>query len=559
MSNIHSANALFLTLAFLGGPILPLRSAPVPDDLEKPRSLSEPTRSINRSLAHAWKEQKLEPAPKTTDRQFLRRVSLDLLGRIATPDEIRPFVRDDRHDKRIRLVEEMLRHPDFARNWASVWTRILLSQPVDPDSFDRLHSWLEKQIQGNVSYKDLFVRLLTATGREDENGAAVYVLSHLGQPVPAKNQPGDGQFNMEPLTDHSCRAFLGLNLDCCRCHDHPFTAEITQKSWWGLNGFFRQVERISIAGPKGQPARFLLRDNAELNRGGQVLYERRNGVVCAIKATFLDGTQIKPGDKRPRRQILAELMVEQPQFSRLIVNRLWTHFLGRCMNESEPFDDNGDHNPIVHKDLLDVLARQFVSGGYDLKKLMLWICTSDAYQLQFNPTLANTQPEAVVFRSSMLSKLLGPEQRLEAMLTALRAREVLNPQQLARLRKEWLQTQIAPSEQLHETPHCPCMRPAEIPYLEEWRFHCESQELYAALSHPRKGTVARIVADSGPNSNRMLDEIYLAALNRLPTVKEVARMQKEIQALTQQKKDLTPFWQDLLWVLLQGSEFMANY
>ncbi len=550
--------SVLLALAFLAGVGSPVPAAPTPADLLKVREIGPQARVISSTLTHAWKEQSLQPTPMTTDHQFLRRVSLDLIGRIATPSEIRNFVQDNRPDKRIRLVEQLLRHPDFARNWASVWTRILLPQPVPPEHAEQLRAWLQEQFQRDLSYKDLFVRLLTATGKNTENGATLYVLSHLGSPNPAQDWVEQGQFTMDSLTDHSCRTFLGIRIDCCRCHDHPFTAERKQTHWWGLNGFFRQVERSDSAGPKGQPPVLLLRDNLECNKDGRLFFPRRNGAIFAIQPKYLDGTGLKPGDRRPRRQVLAELMSRDKEFARTIVNRLWTHFLGQPMNESGPFDDSGENNPILHKELLDYLTDQFVAGGWDLKKLMLWLCTSDVYQLQFRPTKQILEPGLARYCSSMSSKFLGPEQRLESILTALRARDVLGPEQLARVREGWDKAQTPPQPNPVCTGCAGFIPPLEAVPLESWRFLHGSQELYDALTHPSKGTVARILADGPASTGRIVDAIYLAALNHPATPREIARMQREVRALTREQ-DRIAFWQDLLWVLLHSSEFLANY
>ena len=128
--------------------------------------------------------------------------------------------------------------------------------------------------------------MLTASGREDENPATVYVLSHLSELRPAKDRQTDGMFTLESLTDHSCRTFLGINLNCCRCHDHPFSAEYRQQTWWGLNIFFRQVEQVDVPGPRGQPPLRVLRDNPELNKLGRAFYERRNGAINFAVAEF---------------------------------------------------------------------------------------------------------------------------------------------------------------------------------------------------------------------------------------------------------------------------------
>ena len=268
-------------------------------------------------------------------------------------------------------------------------------------------------------------------------------------------------------------------------------------------------------------------------------------------------TRPQPEDKRPRRQVLAGLMLDHPQFNRTIVNRLWTHFLGVSMNESGPFDDTNENNPVLHETLLDLLAGEFAKSGHDLKKLMLWICTSDAYQPAVPADPA--QPRAERGRSLFLDAEQAAGPRAAPGVDAHGPARPGDPQPrtAGAGRTGWPRTQVAAYQNMGEIAHCSSLQPPEIPHLESWRSLDESQELHDALAHPQKGTVARALAVGAGNPDRILEEIYLTALNRPPTAREIAWMRKEIKELG--KEDTTPFWQDLLWVLLCGSEFIANY
>src|SRR5262249_15255527 len=151
-----------------------------------------------------------------------------------------------------------------------------------------------------------------------------------------------GRFDVVPLTDRLGRFFLGTDLHCVRCHDHPYNPELKQAHFWGVNAFLRQIDRVGDGA--GEPA---IRDNPELNKGGRVFMERRNGIVLPVLPTFLDGTQLKAEGKRPRREVLASLVPTHPHFHPAVVNRIWTRLMGRGLTEQPGSEDFGEYNPFV--------------------------------------------------------------------------------------------------------------------------------------------------------------------------------------------------------------------
>ena len=352
------------------------------------------TQLINQQLAAAWKAEKLTPADKTSDEEFLRRVSLDLIGRIPTVDELDAFPKDPAADKRAKLVDKLLASPEHLRYWADLWVSWLMPPTSHRLSRDQLHLWLEEALKARMPYNEMATKLMTATGKTNDNGAVNYVLANLGDPqLPAKRAE-EGQFDVVPITRHSLRLFLGYRLN----YDLPEKAEDSDwqpKHFWSANVFFRQVERLGTV-PLGTPlpsAILELKDNPEHNKKGVVTYANTDGTQVAAEPAFLDGKKIAADFKGSRRQAYAELVTAHPNFAKAHVNRLWGLFFGRGLCLGPAVDDFNIQNKVVHAGLLDGLAKELVASKYDTRKLIRAICLSDAYQLKSTANATNAQPQ----------------------------------------------------------------------------------------------------------------------------------------------------------------------
>jgi hypothetical protein len=347
-------------------------------------------RAINDKLGAKWRAQRITPSPRASDYEFIRRVSLDLIGRIAKPDEITRFLADPPATRRALLIDRLLKSEEYAKNWANIWTVWLLTRTGANDGgeggthHEQMRQWLEGQFaREGMSYKELVREILTATGKSSENGAVNYILAHLGEPVPSPKQMEEGKFSMVPVTSRTTRLFLGLQTQCAQCHDHP-NKVWKQKDFWGINVFFRQVD--APGGPRPANRRMMgrdeLKDNPALNPEGVVLFEQRSGGVLATKAAFLDHTRPDPRNAS-RRQELARFITDSPYFAKAYVNRMWAHFFGRGF--TNPVDDFGPDNEVSHPELLNELAASFAHYGYDPRRLIRWIC---------NRGRGNVQPHA---------------------------------------------------------------------------------------------------------------------------------------------------------------------
>ena len=199
----------------------------------KPRAGSRaPGRAefIDRLLEGAWKKAGVKPAKPATDEEYLRRAYLDLLGRIPSVQEARAFLSTRESDKREKLVDYLLEHEDYPKNFGTQWTILLIGRGNQGRMVDRaaLTSWLRKQFAANRQWNEVVYDLVTATGSNKENGAVNYILAHL-------------EFGAVPLTSRTTRLFLGQQIQCTQCHDHP-SNEWKQGDFWGINAFFKGLK-----------------------------------------------------------------------------------------------------------------------------------------------------------------------------------------------------------------------------------------------------------------------------------------------------------------------------
>jgi hypothetical protein len=518
----------------------------------------EQVRSINEKLGARWHAQKITPSPHATDFEFIRRVTLDLIGRIAKPDEIARFLADPPATRRAQLVERLLKSEEYSRNWANIWTVWLLTRTGADEAgeegkhHEEMRQWLERQFaREGMSYKELVRELLTASGKSNENGAVNYFLAHLGEQNPPGKATEEGKFSMVPVTSRTSRLFLGLQIQCAQCHDHP-NKVWKQKDFWSLNVFFRQVDAprgLRSANRRTRAEDLELKDNPNLNPEAVVLYEQRSGPVQATKAAFLDHRRPDFRDAS-RRQELAHFITDSPYFAKAYVNRMWAHFFGRGF--TNPVDDFGPDNEVSHPELLDGLAASFAHYGYDPRRLVRWICNSEAYGLSSVANRSNEKPEAEAFFSRMLLKGMTPEQLFESLIVATQAEMFESNENRRKLRREWMKKLTANfgDDEGNEVTFNGTVVQALL--------MMNGGDLNGAVSSREKGTVPlAIVTKKTPHG--ILDHLYRAALNRPPTGAEEARILAVYRSAPVGNRDLVSFWQDVFWALLNSSEFILNH
>ncbi|MEX2560494.1 MAG: DUF1549 domain-containing protein, partial [Pirellulales bacterium] len=328
--------------------------------------------TINQMLRHAWQEAGMGPSPPATDSEWCRRVYLDIVGRIPSIEELEAFLRDRSRDKRARLVDRLLGEEyieQYARNWTTIWTNTLVGRsggqtPGSLVNREGLQQYLRRAMLHNKPYDQIVEELLSAEGvntpgEEGFNGAVNFLLDNLDE-------------NGVTAAAKTGQIFLGVQIQCTQCHNHPFN-EWQQDQFWGLNAFFRQARGVNLMDPAA-PRSARLEDvdfAGELGdpREAEIFYELRNGQLRAAYPTFIDGAPINPSglvDQVNRRDELARLVVQSPSLGQALVNRIWSHFFGYGF--TKPVDDMGPHNSPSHPELLGRLGAHFAAGGHDLKR-----------------------------------------------------------------------------------------------------------------------------------------------------------------------------------------------
>ena len=329
--------------------------------------------SIDQILRNAWSTAGLESAPLVSDEQFLRRVTLDLVGRIPKPAERNSFLASPDRDA---LVERLLASDEFAPFWADHWTTQLYGyKGDDSDERDLLAEWLTTQIRSNRPYDQIATELLTAKGESAFSGPVNFLLRYPDEPVVKVS-----------------RAFLGVRLDCARCHDHPFD-RWTKDDFARMNRFFDGLERQDVSA------------------GNTRLVDVVREVSAEEGPRFLTGAE--PQTSQWRSEFSLFLTRSRP-FARNFANRLWYHFLGRGI--VHPVDDVNRDNPAAIPELLDWLADETRSNAFDLRHMIRLICRSQSYQAQSMATQGDEQ--RLKFFAVRSMKPLTPEQWYASMCIA---------------------------------------------------------------------------------------------------------------------------------------------
>lgn len=602
---------------------------------DPPMGTPPQTAIINEELSKSWTENKLKPSKKASDYEFCRRVFIDLVGRIPSAEEVRDFAEaDGSTNKRAKLIHRLMFDKDYklkgspttppidyatehARHMSNVWGVWLMTRGGVAEMYhDSLDLWLEDQFLKNTPWNDIVRQLITATGKTSENGAASFVMSHLGEGIPAKNQNAEGKFDMVPITSRVSRLFLGIQTNCIQCHDHPFNSEWKQDYFWGLNTFFRQVERDGTPALKenGNNKKKMtalpvtLKDNSDLNKNGLIFFERRSLVLTGTKPNFLpnlaelekDGGPrrgIPAGTTKSRREHLAEYILAHDNFAKAYVNRIWGLFFGRGMNELPAADDFGGHNKVVHPELLNKLAEEFVKYGYDSKKLMEWILNSDAYSLTYQANGlkdgagGNAKDEYAPFFTRMQLKSMSPEVLFESLETATRLDSAPDKDAKKAKRDAWMNQLVRNfgDDEGNETTFNGTIIQALL--------MMNGSELNSEISR-KDGTSAvekamnKFKSGNGYNDMAVINELYLMALGRKPSTQATIYMPQkdpktgkdlvdskgqpimtgpisEMSFLTGQVANLKrtnpnamryrAFFEDVFWSLLNTSEFILNH
>jgi hypothetical protein len=491
---------------------------------------------------------RMNPSGLSSDAVFVRRAYLDAVGAPPTPDEARRFLADDRPDKRARLIDELLERPEFADFWALKWCDLLRVEEkvLDRKGVRLFHDWVRRKIAEGEPLNEFARELIAARGSTYVNPPANFYRA-LRDPF--------------ARAEATAQVFLGVRLQCAKCHNHPFE-RWTQADYHSLAAFFTRVDYRVVE--NNRKDKF---DQHEFD-GEQIVYEAREGggvhprTKETLRPLFLGAATPEFAPDADRLQPLADWVAapDNPFFARAQANRVWFHLLGRGI--VEPDDDFRASNPPANGPLLDALAADFAGHDFDLRRLVRTIMNSRTYQLSAVPNDMNRDDETNF--SHALVRPLQAEQLLDAVSRAtgaaprfadfpagLRASQLpglkSGPDRKATDEEKFL-TAFGKPERLLS---CECERSDDTTLSQA--FQLITGPLLNKLLREPDNRIGRLLS-SGKSDGDMIDELYYAALCRPPSDRERAGA----LALVGKAKDRRQAFEDVLWGLVNAKEFLLR-
>jgi len=481
----------------------------------------------------------IPPSPPCTDGQFIRRASLDVLGVLPTRAETESFVADRRPDKRDRLIDALLERPEFVDYWAYKWSDLLLVNSERLDFGKRqnrdqalmwsYYTWIRNHVEAGTPWDAMVRELVTAAGSTLENGAANFYMLH--------------QDPLE-LAETTTVAFLGLNINCARCHNHPLE-KWTNDQYYAMANLYARVRVKQNEG------------------GGSTVFSAADGDLVQPltgkpqRPTPLDGTPLDFADAADRRVHLAQWLTspDNPYFAKSITNRIWANFFGVGLVES--VDDMRLTNPPSNGELLDAAAAFLVERKFDLKSLMRAILQSHAYGRSSIVLDGNRLDER--FYSRYYPKRMMAEVLLDSVSTVTAVPTAFDGFPLG-----WRALQLPSSTansyflsafgRPERLVTCTCER-NDQPTMVQVLHITNGVTLNGKLS--AKGNRLTQSLDAKMTDAEFLDDLYLRAYSRKPTKAERDRLVKELATVPADERRQA--WEDTAWSVLSSKEFLFNH
>jgi hypothetical protein len=482
-------------------------------------------RQIDRAILERLVADKVTPAPLADDAEFLRRAYLDITGVIPPADKVVAFLDSKQTDKRARLIDELLASPAYGRHMADVWQELLMAQQdllTQGLQLQPLADWFARDFNANTPWDQQVTELLTSTGTQEQSGANTFYLGHRSP---------------DRVTDTVCRTLLGIQLQCAQCHDHPYTGW-KRTEYWGMAAFFAKVD-------DGAPKKLSKGPTPRIVEASTVLKKRLPDSALVLPPKFLEGAAPKLDSTKPYRPVLARWLTsaDNPYFARAMVNRLWAQFLGRGL--VHPVDNLMKDNPPSHPELFEALTQQFIRSGFDVKYLVRAICNTQAYQRASAPP--GRSAESDVLFASMAIKPLTPHQLYDSLAA------VLGPSTdpIKGQGKKYQGPRPGP-----RTAFVDFFRPGEGADPNEYPAGIPQalRLMNAGWTAKTSAFVTRTVKSGPPARN--IEMLFLATLSRRPTAAETERLEKYLRA---NPRNPTKAYADMLWALLNSSEFALNH
>lgn len=505
----------------------------------------KPRNFIDELVLAKLKELNIPPSPRADDHEFLRRIFLDTIGVLPTAEEVRAFLGDKSADKRDRLIESLLKRPEFVDYWAHRWSDLLLvnGDKLSPTSMWSYYNWIRRQVESNKPW-DAFVRdLLTATGSTLENGAGNFFI-----------------LNDEPtkIAETISVAFMGTSIACAKCHNHPME-KWTNDQYFAFANLFSRIrvkngmqadERVIFAASEGELVQPLT---------GKPQPPRPLDVVTPVSMT----------STQDRRVVVADWLTRKDNrlFQRAIVNRIWANFFGFGLVEA--VDDLRITNPASNEKLLNAACDQLVAQHFDLKALMRTILQSETYQrtsiplpqnaadLRYNSHCVPRRLMAEVLLDSISQVTEAPTTFKIDKRNANRGTSDTYPMGFRALQlpdsniASYFLKSFGRADRVNT---CECERTNE-PSMAQALHIANGETLNQKLA--QKGNRIDALLESQMSSDQIIEEAYLITLTRPPSAREKARA-LELLA-TAEPDDRRATLEDIFWSLMGSKEFLFNH
>ena len=504
----------------------------------------KPNNFIDEQIKQRYEELGLEPSPLCSDEVFIRRAFLDTIGTLPSPEKVKSFLESKDPNKRSYLIDELLgltgdpERDVYVEAWSAYWgmkwgdlLRINRNKIGDGGMW-AFSNWVRQSLRENKPVDKFVNEIITAQGSIYQNGPANY--------FKIATKPED-------LAEATSQIFLGVRLQCAKCHHHPFEV-YSQKDYYSLAAFFTRVSNKGSVefGALGQDTIIKVKNS------GSIRHPRTRKTM---EPTPLMGEPIDTKTVRDFRRPLASWITspENRLFSKNIVNRFWSYYMGTGF--VEPIDDMRETNPASNPELLNALADHFVNSGYDLKELMRVIMNSRAYQLSSSPlpenvaktrfyTHYNVKRLSAEVLLDALDDITGSQERFRGVPQGTRAIELPDPN----YNSYFLDTLGRPKRVIT----CECERTSQ-PNLAQVLQVANGQLINTKLS-AKAGRIETLIKAKAPDHD-VFTEMYLVAFSRYPTKEELANCDQIVKAAPNKREG----YQDVLWAISNSREFLFNH
>ncbi|MEQ8855628.1 DUF1549 domain-containing protein [Gimesia sp.] len=504
-------------------------------------NLPEKKNLIDEAVFGKLKELGIPPSPVADDATFMRRVYIDITGGTPSEDEVKSFLADKDPAKRDKLIDKLIDSPAYADYFANKWNMVLRNkklQPVDIAGTNAFYQWIWDSLYENKPYNEFVGDILSASGEFRQNPAVVWYREVN---------------TVEEQVEDTAQLFLGLRIQCARCHHHPFE-KWSQDDYYGLAAFFSRVgskdPTIGSIGTRG------FRDKRVYHKEGVATAKNiRSGESLKPTALGMQPMEISP-ERDPRVALVQWLSrTDNPFFAKALVNRYWKHFFGRGI--VEPEDDMRATNPPANPELLDGLAKHFVESGFDLKELVRQICRSNAYQLSSLPNEYNLKDKQNFSRYypkrltaevlyDVFHQVTNSSQRFSGLPAETKAIQITDATSAPYFLKVFGQPQADTA--------CECER-SQSANLAQSLHLLNSKEVQDKITGA-SGRAAMLAKDTKRTDEEKVNELYRWVYARAPKDEE---MKFALSYIARHKEKPQIAYEDIIWALINTKEFLFNH